>query len=393
MSDSTFETILAGQLRAYAEGGVRPIDRHAIALATLADGAGHRPVWRTSRMTRLALIAVAALMVAAVGAFLVGQRPPSNVEPSPSPTASSVASAAGFGAAQPADLAIRATWAAFAGALPSLQNGSGPVSLVIDSSGGRLSVDNFAPGAAFASATTEVAPGQLRFVLDLDGAGCTAGAEGRYRWTLSPDGGLLTLAKVSDECSTRSDALARTWARSLVGSTFRGAGIVDSMDPTFAVTLPDDAYQARKLDDFIEIGGSNGFSLVVWKNPQGFADSCSDKQVRAPYTPGAAGLVAYFRQNHEFVVSEATPLTVAGHDAIHLVTSRNFVNARCPTTDLYTLTPKACDCHFFFGDDSLYVVDVGSDTFLFEVSPAMTETATEMRIINTIRIPYDLPSQ
>ncbi len=36
MSDSTFETLLTGQLREYAEAGVRPIDRYAIAEAIIS---------------------------------------------------------------------------------------------------------------------------------------------------------------------------------------------------------------------------------------------------------------------------------------------------------------------------------------------------------------------
>ena len=47
----------------------------------------------------------------------------------------------------------------------------------------------------------------------------------------------------------------------------------------------------------------------------------------------------------------------------------------------------SCDCHFFGGNDSLYLVDVGEDTFLFQLT-GTTDVATEMEIINTIRIPY-----
>jgi hypothetical protein len=42
MPDTTFETVFSDQLRAYAEGGVRPIDRYAIAEATIAAGRRRR---------------------------------------------------------------------------------------------------------------------------------------------------------------------------------------------------------------------------------------------------------------------------------------------------------------------------------------------------------------
>ena len=60
---------------------------------------------------------------------------------------------------------------------------------------------------------------------------------------MSPDGLLLTLTPVIDPCISRGEALGRTWARSLVGTSTRGAGVVDTMVPTFAVTLPDDTYE------------------------------------------------------------------------------------------------------------------------------------------------------
>ena len=40
MTDPTFESFLSSQLRQYAEAGVRPIDRRAIATATIATGRG-----------------------------------------------------------------------------------------------------------------------------------------------------------------------------------------------------------------------------------------------------------------------------------------------------------------------------------------------------------------
>jgi hypothetical protein len=342
----------------------------------------------------MAVIGFLLLTLLAAGAVILGsilqRRDPLPVRPAVVASPSASASIAVPGG--PADTAVRATWLANALPLPSLQNGAGPVSLTIDALGIRLSVNNFAPGAAFESSVDQDPGGGLRIVLGRDSGGCSTGAEGIYSSTLSQDGMLLTLAKVSDPCTSRGEALARTWARSLVENSFRGGGIVDTMDPTFAVTLPDDSYQARTLDDFIEIGGSNGFSLIVLKNPQGFADSCSDQQVRYPYTQGAAAFVQYFRQNDAFLVLEASPLKIDGHDAIHLVTNTKIVGARCPGAELYAFTPKACNCHFFAGDDSFYLVDVGSDTFLFELSPPLS-TAAEAPIIDTIRIPYELPIQ
>src|SRR6185295_5627573 len=127
------------------------------------------------------------------------------VEIGPSASPSALASVG------PTDVTLRGSWLANASPLPSLQNGGGPVSLSIDTAGERLSVANFAPGAGFASTTEQVAPDQIRAVLDLASGGCSAGVAGEYRWRLSPDGLLLTLTPVVDPCVSRSEALGRTW--------------------------------------------------------------------------------------------------------------------------------------------------------------------------------------
>ena len=100
--------------------------------------------------TRLAVLGAAVVIVAiaVAGAFVVLQRPRSDISPVPSPSASPSAAAQASASVEPADRALRATWLANASGIESLGGGAGPVSLTIDSSGGRLAVDNFAPGAA-----------------------------------------------------------------------------------------------------------------------------------------------------------------------------------------------------------------------------------------------------
>lgn len=178
-----------------------------------------------------------------------------------------------------------------------------------------------------------------------------------------------------------------------------GAGFVTTMGTPFAVTLPDARLQARTLDDFIEIGDPAGFSLMVFKNPQGFGSACSQAQ-RYPYAPGADAFIDYVRQNDAFDVLESTPMEVDGHHAVHLVTVARTDYAPCPNPPdgFMFWTPKGCDCHFVTGPggrDSLYLVDVGADTFMFEISPVSPtgDTSNEPPIIDSIRIPVALPTQ
>jgi hypothetical protein len=398
-----YEARLQARLTAHAARAARPFDAAAIAASAAAgsprDGVtrqfGRLLAGRNGHIsaTRVALVGLLLLAAVGAGTILIGSvfqpRPPLPVplvEIGPSNSPSALASIG------PTDVAIRGSWVANALPVPSLRNGAGPVSLAIDPAGDRLSVANFAPGAGFASTTEQVAADQIRLTLDRDSGGCSAGVEGRYRWAMSPEGLLLTLAPVIDPCVSRGEALGRTWARSLVGTSTRGAGVVDTMVPTFAVTLPDDTYESRTLDDFIEIGGSKGLTtLLVFKNPQGFEDPCSTDEVRYPYTPGAAAFVDFYRQNLAYRVESVSPIQLDGHDAIHFVVKIR-ADGPCPSSELYTWTPRDCACHFLGADDSIYLIDVGSDTFMFLLSPS-PDQATEARVMDSIRIPYEVPSR
>ena len=135
---------------------------------------------------------------------------------------------------------MRATWLAITRTVPALGNGGGPVSLAIAGNGLSLSASNFGASNAFSSSVSRWSEAELEFILDRASGGCPAGARGIYRWALSDDRSQLTLSKQTDDCASRGGALGRTWARSLVGPSTIGAGVVDSMDPTFAIKLPDD---------------------------------------------------------------------------------------------------------------------------------------------------------
>ena len=81
MRDMTFESQLEGLLREYAQAGVRPVDRYAIAEEAIASGRATPRWWRGPRMTgsrvnRVLFPLLVALIVGAVvgGALLIGSR-------------------------------------------------------------------------------------------------------------------------------------------------------------------------------------------------------------------------------------------------------------------------------------------------------------------------------
>jgi hypothetical protein len=89
MSDLAYETQLARQLRAYAEGGVRPIDRFAVAEEAIAAGRTMRRWrsrwrWASTPAGRVFVLILVGLLLAALGggALVVGSR---LLAPPPSP--------------------------------------------------------------------------------------------------------------------------------------------------------------------------------------------------------------------------------------------------------------------------------------------------------------------
>jgi len=383
-----FEREFAARLQAHAAIEPRPANALAIAREAMTSRRSRLgQAWASlSAPIRIGIVValVASLMLGALlaGVQLVRDHPTVFL-PAPSTPAATGPVPIGFA---PDDL--RARWLANVPEIPELGNGAGPVTLTLDPAGALVSLANLATGMSFSSFTQVLSSGDLRLQLVEGTTTCPAGSEGVYRLDRSASGGQVTLVAVRDECTNRRLALSRRWDRTLTAPTTVGAGMVDSIEPNFAVSLPPGKYEARMLTDFIDIEATDrDFGMDVMKNPQGFVDACSPDQVRYPYTPGAAALVDYFRQNHAFVVVSTTPLTIDGHDAIHLVINRRVEGDRCPDSELYAFTPKECDCHFFAGDDSFYLVDVGQDLFLFQLA-LKPDFSLDLPIIQSIRIPY-----
>jgi hypothetical protein len=340
--------------------------------------------------TLLIAAALVALLLGIVGFALIGGSPPtkpllgdvtpsatSPSTPSPSPVASG-----------PADDALRATWVA--------ETGAGLVEMTVAGSGTSLLASNLILGGSYDSSISQPGDGTIELTLDRATGDCEAGAVGRYQAQLNAQRDLLTLVPGDDACPARSEALGRTWARSLIGGTTEGSGFVTSMSVPFRVDLPDQPLVARTLPDMVEIAGDDGFSLMAFRNPQGFADACSTDEERVPYTPGAAAFADFLEQNPSLDVTSREELTVGGQPAIHVVTEVRSVadGAPCeePAEGLYVYTPQDCACHFLGGHDSYYIVDLpNGDTMMFEVSPVDATNPLERQVIDTIEIPASLP--
>ena len=401
-----YETRIQERLTAHAARASRPFDAVAIASHAVASSPrrssapflGRLVTGRDGRVSAMRIALVGLLLLAAVGAgtVLVGSflRPTTPiperlVETVPSATASASASSSPAATAAVEDL--RARWIANDRGSDVLGTSSGPIDLTIDSSGHSVAVGNLGSAGDFGSSIVSATADHLVVRLDHDTRGCAAGAEGTYTWVLGSDGSQLTLTAVSDACSDRTIAFGRAWARTLIGSSSTGTGIVDSLSPAFFIALPGGPYTSRTLPDYVDVGEPNGLDFQVWKDPQGFADPCSQAK-RAPYVPGSAAVVDYLRHSPAIKVIEETSLRIDGHPAIHVVVDGRDV-ASCPGQVLQLWTPKSCQCHWTTADgirDSFYLVDVGADTYAFELNPVDGST-DESPITHSLRIPAALP--
>jgi hypothetical protein len=367
--------------------------------ARLRVRAVHFPRSETARTMLIAAGLVALLLLIAGLALVGGSRksnPPLIDSATPSPSAS-ISPSTGPVAGTPLEDSFRATWLGNTRALPLLGTGAGPVSMAISGTGTSLSAANFAPGATFDSTISAIGGGRVQLVLDRESGGCASGAVGTYDIRQSDDGSLLDLSSVSDECATRAEALTRTWGRSLLAVTSRGSGFITSLSPSFSVSLPDKPLSSRTLDDFFEIGSPDGFGFTGYRNPVGFVDPCSTAEERHGWVPGADAFADFLQQHPALTTISRSETTVAGLRAIHIVIVGRSDYAPCPTPPdgFYLWTPKDCACHFVLGPgdrDSLYLVDTGAETLMFEVFPVDETDPIERQVIDSIRIPAEPPS-
>ena len=420
MTDAIFEARLERAAQRIRRRGVRPIDAVAIATAAMrirAVDEQHVVGDRSTRAGRAALAAIATLVIAVVGISFLLLRLSSNVgppspSPSPSPTDIALRDAAAIGRTRPRS-ATAATWLADQPANLSFGSPSGPA---------RMAFTLATPDMVVAIDVTSGPSGLLRSVLDSDSTGnmlvttidaapetqqvvvdgrrsrhASTGDEGHYDSTASPDGMLLTLTAVSEDCPSRQAVFARTWSRSLgVPGGGGGVGVVDAFEPLFTVDLPNGNYSDRpraRRDDH-----PPGLARVPVprrsRTPRGSSILAIAPRDVTTIAPGADSIVAYFRQLAGFTVDSTEELTVDGLRAVKLVVHAND-DASCPDGRLWEWQPKAetSDVAWFVHPgvtDSLYIVEHPKGTLMFEVLPA--PNPLEEQVIGTIHFLDALPT-
>ena len=325
-----------------------------------------RPIWRSIPMSRLPIFAtVVAILVVVVGGgfFLSRSNGPASIGASPSPGPTSAPSpAASPSAKAQIPASIQYMWIGPKRTIAGMPSNDRYRFMLTD-----LLLDfpdDLLVGGWFTSLASAPAPGQLRFVATSSSTGCHNGDAGTYAWTLSPGGVRLSLAKVSDACAPRGEALAGDWIRVACKDTTDGcfgdleAGtfpsqyldprvyVGDSWKPNLgAVTYTVPAGWSNSSDwpgtftltpttDY-GIGPSGTFhDIDVYRTPAANAQNaaCSNQE-QTSVKQTVDGLVAWVRSRPSLVVTAPTAVTIDGHPGqwVDIKIAPNWT-AKCPDT-------------------------------------------------------------
>lgn len=199
--------------RFYAEGPSEMPDRVLLGVIDRIERVPQRRLGFLTRFTtvnsNLRLAAAAAIVVAVVGvgAFALSQRPNvgSQVTPTLSPTPGSSLS--------PMPAALAYTWVGPPRTVPEITPSLDGYVMRFDPSG--YLVYNPAPvgEGVLVSKVGLSSPDTIVLTLGSAGNGCQRGDVGRYTFSLSASGKVLTLAEIADACAARSGAVSGDWNR------------------------------------------------------------------------------------------------------------------------------------------------------------------------------------
>lgn len=288
---------VAARLRARTTGaGREEPPEHVVEVFELAPRRP-RPWPAVSGAAAAAVVLVVALAIVA----RPQQRPPATTPTTVTP-APSTSIAPG---SVPAVLVGR--WVGATPRAVTTPNPSAPAFVVLGED--RVTLEHLAGGIVndFNSQVTETGGGRLRLTLVDQIGSCAAGAIGDYRWTLSPQGTILTVKAISDECPTRAAAFAGEWTHTACPG--RGS---DCLGP-----LEAGHHASVNFDPFV----SNTYGEVAYDVTGGWSSPVDDK-TRLSLLPtegdtsGVHGLYLFADVAPTTAGCAAAPSTATGQKAI-----------------------------------------------------------------------------
>ena len=360
--------------------------------------------WRLP-MNRLSLVAATTVVILALagGAMLLtsGGRGPATATPTPAaPTAGPGPSAA----APTTPEALRSVWVANA----PTGSASSVLLLVIEPE--LITVKDAGDESVVARAVTGNG-GEFAFVAPDSNHGCQRGDVGRYGFAFARPasdaaaGDLqLGLTPIEDACAARKAILDRTWTRAFTSGFVGGRAVAIDFDPMFMVTLPAGAYDVSVFGrDALMVespteGGAPGM-LVATRNPAGYSEPCSETGgSKLPLAHTVDAFAAYMASLPGFTV-QRTDVEIGGLPAVHL-TVPTKITADCARADHRVLEWSTSDptfpVHWQLGQgdvtDTIYLVEVGADQYLFQWLTPTLQPEAEMSVLSTLEFIDAIPS-
>ena len=355
---------------------------------------------RFSSMNRAIYAAAAAVTIAVVAGGALLLKPGGNTggPPSPSPTGTAPTQST-----TPALVpeSLRATWIAQAGPAPTPGSPAPLLRLIISAAGGQASVvDAGAP--SFVSNVAATQTGEIAFTSSDTTGGCQIGDLGRYGFALGADGAVtgsdgttLALTLVADTCAARSAALNRAWVHAIDAPSTGGRGISTAFAPKFLVTLPRADYSPQNTTDWVTITSATpDRTLIVVKNPVGWADPCSSTGgAKLPVAPTIKAFTAYLRTLPGFTVNSAD-LQIDGRPAAHL-TIPSVQTADCPgnrVNEWSGVADVSGGWHLSQGEtDVLTLIEVNGDLILVQWLGNGVTSEEELALLATLHFTDTLP--
>jgi hypothetical protein len=365
--------------------------------------------WSNRLVAAAALLVVATLTAVAVGVgALVTPRPAPVPSDPPTPSASTPP-------VGPLPAALDGMWVANQPPWMSFGMPSGPkrMSLNLGSSSTFLS-DHWKIGwmSADASATTATVRLVSRIedsdsalgrnlptagiALPGDGSGagqllraCRDGDVGVYRWLVFPEGGTLSLTKVSDDCPARPAIVENTvWERA-ERTRLDGRIRIDAVSPVFTATLPTGEYEVTtSIGAYQAIGPEAAFS--VFQDPRVLRDGCDARAGVIDLGPGTENLLGALEQRPELTVHVESGRRVGGALAT-VATVQARANDGCPQDVLrgwWHATGEGSGriSTIYAGWAArLVFVDVSDHTLMFDIEPSSPEVQPGQGILDSIR--------
>ena len=359
--------------------------------------------WRPNQMNRLSLIAAAAVVIVALagGAMLLAGNK-SNV-PIATPVPSTAATPSALPGAATAPSALQSTWVANppAGSTGSLLKLTIQPSLItVVDAGSETVVARVVAGVA----------GELAIAATDSNHGCQKDDVGRYTFAFGHPAGdasagdlQLGLTATEDACAGRKAILERAWTRAFTDGFKGGRAVAIDFDPMFMVTLPTGKYSVTVagkdalMVEGLKDGDAPG-AFVATRNPAGYSDPCSETGgAKVPLAHTVDAFASYMDSLPGFSVQRSN-VTIGGHAAVHL-TVPTKITADCPRTDHRVIEWSTSDptfqVHWILGQgdatDSMYLVEVGSDLYLFQWLTPTVDEKVEMGVLSTLQFIDSIP--